>query len=168
MDRSTLVPVSVACPCPGTPHADGDSVFLYPKLGLQGGVMAERKVREMAGTADPDRILAVLTDIFVQFGVADWTFVDDKGKPVEVTPDSLKRLLLDDWQLARLVADKADELYTAAVLDPLTKRRSAASPQSSTGGPTPPSQPSGPKRQKRPKPSSTSTTQTGVTATTSV
>ena len=33
-----LVPVPVGdCRCPGTPHEDGDVVFLYPKLGMEGG-----------------------------------------------------------------------------------------------------------------------------------
>lgn len=168
MDRTTLVPVPVTCPCPGTPHADGDTVYLFPKLGLQGGVLAERQIRDMAGERTPNEILAVLTETFVLHGIADWTLVDADAKPVEVTEQAKRAIVLSDWGFARMIADKADSLYTAAVLDPLLTRSSNGSRQPSTAASTRPPKRSASKRQKPPQSSSTATSQTGATTTTSV
>lgn len=167
MDRSLLVPVRVACPCPGTPHPDGDTVYLYPKLGLAGGIVAGQQVRNYSPALGVERLTAQLTETWVLFGVADWTFIDAEAKPLPVSEAAIRDLLLADYTLATPVADKADELYAGAVLDPLTRRPSPPSAPRSTAGSTSAKARSSTKRRKPPKPSSTSTTQTGVTATTS-
>ena len=166
----SLVPVSVACPCPDTPHADGDTVFLAPHLSLKGGLLAEATMVRSWGKLNvkgklPEvteaslAIEASLREIYVSDGVKDWTFVDEEG-PIEVNEQSIHDLLLSNFTLARPVGDKADELYTASVLDPLLARLSISSPSSrrraSTS--TSPSSPSSGKRPRPLRPSSTSTT----------
>lgn len=167
----SLVPVAVACPCPGTPHADGDTVFLAPHLSLKGGLLAEATMVRVWGKLNTSRkvpeqtqasleIEASLREVYVLDGVKDWTFLDEVGEKVEVNEDSIRSVLLSNFTLARPVGDKADELYTASVLDPLLARLSKSSPSSprraSTS--TSPSSPSSTRRPKLLKPSSTSTT----------
>lgn len=164
MDLSTLHPVSVACPCPGTPHADGDTVYLLPKMGLQGGITAEHQILSFGG--DQSALVGALTETFVRFGVVAWTFVDADGKPVPCTDEKRQELLLTDYALARDIGDKADELYSAAVIDPLALRLSTGSRQPSKGGSTPLKKRSASRRQKPPKHSSTTTSPTAATTTT--
>lgn len=168
MDRTTLVPVPVTCPCSGTPHEDGDTVYLLPKLTLAGGVAAEQMLRgAMSEGADQSILVGALTEIFVRFGVVDWTFVGADGKAVPCTDEERQRLLLTDYSLARDIGDKADELYSAAVIDPLTRRLSNGLAKPSTASSTRQKKPSASKRRKPQSPSSTSTSLTGATSTTS-
>lgn len=163
--ETTLVPVPVTCPCPGTPHADGgDTVYLFPKMGLGGGIVAEKQVRELAG-GDQDLILAQLTETFVLYGVASWTFVDDVGEPIEVSEQTKRAILLSDYTLARDIGEKADELYASAVIDPLVRRLSAGSQPQPTNDSMSRKKRSGSSPRKSPKSSSTSTSQTAATAT---
>ena len=146
-----LVPVEgVACPCPGLPHPDGDTVFLLPKLGLFGGALAQRKIIEAINNkADRDEIMAALTEAYVRYGVAAWSFVDADGKPLELNPENIKSTLLDDFSRGSLVADKADDLYIESLLSPLRPAASKSSPPTPIGDSTPPKRRSSPKRQKR-------------------
>jgi hypothetical protein len=116
-----LVPVSLgACLCPGTPHADGDSVYLRPKLGLHDGVYAQRKIiSAMEGKADSDEVIATLMDVYCRKGVVAWTLVDEAGKSLEVTPEAIEAALLSDFSIGHLVAEMADSLYSPALIDPL-------------------------------------------------
>ena len=170
MSESTPVPVAVACRCPGTPH-DGDTVYLRATLDLRGGMIAQRKVIELATDrgpdADTDEILASLAETYCLNGIVDWTFTNGDTKKVEVTPQAIRKLILDDFSYAITVADAASDLYTSAVLDPLLARVSKSSPPTRTRGST--SRPNGSSatRRKRSKPSSTESIQTDDTATTS-
>jgi hypothetical protein len=134
MVDNSLVPVRVGdCRCPDSPHPDGDFVYLFPKLGLHGGFVAERTILNLAGGDRPKQaeIEAELVDVYVKYGVADWTFVNEKG-PIPVTPETLASELTSDYTLARLVADKADDLYTPVVLNPLVSRLLASLPATPT------------------------------------
>ncbi len=169
MDRSSLIPVSVTCPCFGTPHADGDTVYLFPKLSLSAGIIAEQQISGLAvAPLQQPEIVAMLTETFLLHGVADWTFVDADGLPLAVNEDNKRGVLLADYSLARDLGDRADDLYGAAVIDPLAARLSNGSARPSTAGSTSPKKRSASRRRKPRKPSSTTISpMDGTTTTTS-
>lgn len=159
--------VSVPCPCPNTPHGDGDTVYLRPRLGLHAGIAVQKllvdalKAEERITAADTQGWLA---EGYLLHGVASWTFVDADGKGIEVSPATIRSILLDDFALAAAVADRADDMYVDAVIAPLLKRASTSSPSTGSNGSTSPPRRGGSKRPKRLRQSSTSTSETGVTA----
>jgi hypothetical protein len=122
----STTPVVVACPCPGTPHAE-DTVYLRDKLGLAGGATLQRLVVEVNQSgSDQAETSGRLAEAYLRVGVADWTFTDENGRKVPVNPDNLQRLLLDDFSLAMPVADRADELYLQPVLGFLLAKAASA------------------------------------------
>lgn len=162
----SLIPVAVACPCPGTPHSDGDTVFMGPFLSLEGGMLAEALMvrswarlensgKELRQTEASLAVEAALRRVYVADGVREWTFVDAEGEDIEVTEESVRTILLSNFTLSRPVGDKADELYTTSVLDPLLKqiKKSSRSSPRRESTETSPTQTSGSKRPKPPKPS---------------
>lgn len=140
----------VPCPCPGTPHPDGDTVSLYPKLDLHGGVYAQRKIiAAMEGKADSDEVVATLMDVYCRKGVAAWSFLDEKGKPLAVTPEAIEATLLRDYSVGRPVAEKADAIYSPALIDPLRLEVVKSSRPTPTNGSTSHKTASSPKPRKR-------------------
>ena len=128
------------CECPDKPHnGEGDWVLLAPTLSLEGGLAAERDLREAAAeipVRDGDEAGArerweaiqrrwLVT--FVKYGAKGWNFHDHEG---EMPFD--RQVLLDDYGLAQPVADKAADLYSDAVLRPFVKRLAARSPTGPT------------------------------------
>lgn len=86
--------------------------------------------------------------VYVAYGVADWTFLDDDGQQVPVSHDNAVRAL--PWDRGgREVATKAAELYNGAVLRPLVERASKSSRVTSIGGSTSANPQPGRVRQKR-------------------
>lgn len=160
--------VTIPCPCKGTPHPDGDTVGLLPKLGLRGGVSVQTAIYAalQGGPIAATEMTGILAEAYVLNGVATWSLVDPLGQPLEVNRENIVAYLLSDFNVSAAVADKCDELYMQPVVSPLALVASTSSPNGSTSAPT--SVPNGhtPKRPKRSKRSSTSTTTTGVTATT--
>jgi hypothetical protein len=137
-----LVPV-VDVPCPhGGEHPDGHLVALRPKIGLVGATVATERLRE----AFPDIALikGALVETYVRYGVAE---VD--GEPV--TLDDIEAILADE-AAGRIVAEKADDLYSESVTAPLvnavSKFSEAISTDASTSAPTDSSD-TPPKRSKR-------------------
>lgn len=164
-----LIPVCVgACLCPGAPHADGDFVYLRPKLGLAAGIAVQKLIIE-AKTADTPLSEADLTGALAEgyllYGVAEWTFTN--GSAIPVTHDTIREHLLSDFERAEAAADKADDLYMNPVIAPLLKKARTLSQAMSKNGSTSATRNGSPKRQKPSKRSSTSTTQTDGTAATS-
>lgn len=152
----SFVPVEgVPCPHDGE-HPDGHVVALRPKIGLVGATVAIQRLRD----AFPDLALikAALVETYVRYGVAE---ID--GEPA--TAQDIEALLADEGA-GRIVADKADELYSESVTAPLvtavSKFSEITSTTASTSAPTD-SSPTPPKRSRR---SSTSTSPTDATATT--
>ena len=186
---SELVSVPIACPCPGTPHPDGDTVFLRPKLGLGGGVALQslllgylREVNEGKRILDWEEITGILSEGYLLNGVSSWTLLDEDGKPVPVTRQTIGEQLLDDFTLSSAVGSVADGLYYDPVLAPLLTKLSESSTSSQTskstsatgkskGKTAKPRSRSTPRSSKPPKPlrpSSTFSTQTDSTAVTLV
>jgi hypothetical protein len=160
----TLAVPAGPCPCPGTPHAEGDTVHLRQKLGLAAGIMLQRLIVEAnQNRADSAELTGQLAEAYLRVGVASWTFVGDHERPIPVTPDTIQALLLDDFERGAPVADAADQLYMVPVLGPLVKRVANSSPSTMTNGSTSPMAGGSSKGRKRSKRSSTSTTQTDAT-----
>jgi hypothetical protein len=157
----SLVPVAVACPCPGTPHSDGDTVFLGPKLSFRAGVMADSKIADIVnGSGNVDEVKAVLLETYILDGVKAWTFVDAEGTDIEVTPATIQAWLLSDYSIGVLVSEQADKLYSEAVSDPLARRSFPSLQTGPTNGSTSRKSGSSAKRRKPSKPSSTTTSPT--------
>lgn len=128
----TTHPVSgIPCPCPNTPHPDGDTVELRDRLGLAAGVEIQATVRGLIGKPDAV-IVAALVEAYVRHGIVAWTFVDADGAPVDVTPETIQSMVLDDFTLATPVAEAADTLYEDAVLGPLVRMAATSSPTTPT------------------------------------
>ena len=115
-----------ACTCPGTPHPDGDVVYLRDKMGLAGGSILTGIVSDFLSLPMEERpssttLTADLRVGYVQQGAVGWNLVGEDGD-LPFTPENLREQILDDYARGTLVADKADELYYEPVLAPLLAR----------------------------------------------
>jgi hypothetical protein len=121
------IPVRVRdCACPGDPHPDGDVVYLRPHLNIDGGEAAEADLIE--SMADERELKRRWLRTFVKHGAVSWNLTDAEGEPVPFDVDAI----LDDWTLARPVADKAADLYTQSVIAPFVTKPGARSPTGQT------------------------------------
>lgn len=141
------------CACPDAPHTDGDVVYLRPVLSLAGGLEALTVMRKAVvgpdGTVDADALAPLLSPLYVRHGAVGWNFVGMDGPlPFDVN------VLLADYSLAYPVAERADDLYSAAVLAPLLARLPKSSRNGQTVGSTSASPPSRQPRQRPSAPSS--------------
>jgi len=141
-----------ACRCPGAPHPDGDAVFLHATATISIGAAAHMAVGQWGD--DPMLLQVGLTRAFLLFGIASWTFTDEKGASVPVDPTGA------DWNatIDRLlpfnaggyeVAERCDALYAGDVLRPLMARLPKRSPDGLTAGSTSPIRASGRKPRTR-------------------
>lgn len=122
------VPVRVRdCTCPGQPHGEeGDVVFLAAKPSLECGLAAEG---DMIQAATDGKLLTRLWQItYLRHGTVGWNFLDARGKPVPFDVEAL----LADYEIARPVAEKADDLYGEAVMRPLLTRLQTTLPAGQT------------------------------------
>lgn len=123
------------CACPGTPHEDGDIVYLLPKADLNLGVAAEQDIIASRDSIDgPSELLRRWTVTYVRHGAKGWNLLDDKGKAVPFTVDTI----LDDYTFARPIAEAANDLYAEAVMTPLVKRLNGRSQTGPMDGSTSP------------------------------
>lgn len=107
------------CDCPGSPHPDGDVVYMAPVLSMAGGMAAQGAINE-AGH-DPIALQEHLAKLWIRHAVIDWTFVDEDGDKIPLTPDTIARAL-PYGKGGRLVAERADDLYAEDILAPLADR----------------------------------------------
>lgn len=117
VDRDATVTVRLEeCLCPGTPHADGDSVELRAELDLSSGLRIVAEIAEDREGAAIER----LGRAYLRAGIVAWSFLDENGKPVPVTGENVGRLR---WSAGLYtLADRASDLYGEAVLSPLAAR----------------------------------------------
>lgn len=116
VDSLRPVPVG-ACRCPGTPHADGDVVYLAPKLSLSGGLAASAAISISDG---PTAVYQNIALALIDHGVADWTFQDDKGNKLPISPATIRGSL--PWtEGGSEVANAAIEQYGESVMAPFRK-----------------------------------------------
>ena len=140
-----------------------DTVNLRPRLGLAAGIAIQRLVVEANQSDKPAtaaELTGLLAEAYLLHGVASWSF------PEPVTPDNIRKRLLDDFERGAPVADVADGLYMAAVIAPLLKRALTSSPSTSSNGSTSAHGSGAQSRPKRSKRSSTSTSLMDDTETT--
>jgi len=163
--------VAIRCICPTTGkvrHPGGDTVVLRERLPFR-GAHAIRWAVSMLRHQDPDvsgaDVLAVLSEEYVINGVESWTLHDDKG-PIEVSSTNIRKLLLSEYDVAFVVADAADDLYSEVML-PLLNGAETSSPPSPTDESTSQTTPSSEKPPKPSKRSSITTLPTGGIETTS-
>jgi hypothetical protein len=161
LDRPDLVPVQLDyCPCEGTPHPDGDIVYLLPELPAPAGVRARAFFQQaMTGTIDAATAEESIAALWLSMCVAEWTFLLDDGRPIPVTPENVVRAL-PYGKGGRQVADKADDLYVESVTAPLLEELARLSKRGSTPSSRPATRPNPTSRQKPRKRSSTATTAT--------
>lgn len=128
-----------SCDCPGTPHADGDLIYLRPRADMNMGLAAQVALRQ-SGNYRGDAESALLS-VMVRYGVIAWTCRDAEG-PVRVTTDAVVERL--GWSNdAMAVMAKARELYWDTVLAPLVPAKSDAAPGTPSDDSTSPSPESG-------------------------
>ena len=127
-----LVPVRVRdCAHPDAPP-DGDFVYLYPKLSLEGGIEAAAELRQI-----PAKIKdGMAVDDAGSWLTSRWLvlFVKHGYAGGEVTIEEL----LADYDLGMIVAEAAIDLYSEAVLRPLGVKPPVTSPRGQTDGLTSP------------------------------
>lgn len=115
--QPVVVPVG-SCGCPRAPHTT-DTVTLRGEPSVPMGVAAWAVVRE---GGDAPTLTGRLSEVWLRFGIIDWTFTDEQGNREQITPESIERLL--PFARGLEVADRADGLYSDEVLRPLVERQS--------------------------------------------
>lgn len=169
MGRFDRAPVTVPigpCECPGSPH-DQDEVYLRPRIGYEAGVDAAMAMQTaFAEQMDSNQLARRIVPVYVRGGAIGWNLLDADGSPLPFDPE----IILSDWETALLVGDKADDIYSEAVIRPLVQSTPGSSPSTPTTSSTsaPPSRPASvtpasgrsAKPRKRSRPSSTSTSRT--------
>jgi hypothetical protein len=161
----------IDCICPGTPHAEGDTVTLHQTLDFRRAMTMQKSVVIARTGVDEDmdtaEILAILAESYLRYGVESWTLVDAAGKAIPVSPDNVSAHLMTHIAEAMDLAEEADDLYQEAVLLPLVRRGLRSSQPTSTTDSTSPSTGSDPDPLTPSSPSSTTTTPTDDIETTS-
>lgn len=125
--------INVTCPCPGSPHPDGDTVTLRDKPTFHMGTTAlgwagRQTVSDVPSTGE-------IMEVYLRDGIIDWTFVEEDGTPRALNNEGID-WLLEDYELAFPIAEQAAELYTDRIFDPLVKRISNSSRTGLTGNST--------------------------------
>ena len=167
--------MDIPCICPPKAgevrHPAGDTVTLRDRLDFRAATTARNTVAMMKQEDDEvstAEILAGLTEVYLLLGIASWTVQDARGKPVEPNKATIREYLLSNPDMAMLVGDAADELYSESVIAPLVARASTSSQPTPTPASTSPTNGSGASHPKPSKRSSTTTTPTDDTETTSL
>jgi hypothetical protein len=138
------------CRCIGGPHTSGDEVYLAPEASMTLGLRSNGAIG--AAGNDTSRLETLLGRVFVEEGITGWTFLED-DLPVPVTPATIERLL--PWGRGGSdVSERANDLYSEAVLAPLVRRSQAMSKPGPTGVLTSVTRPSRRERQNSSKSSS--------------
>jgi hypothetical protein len=143
--------MKIRCICPpkanGDPRHESDTIELREKMDFRSSIAIRNALALESGQVGDDGqldmadVLAILTERFVLYGIQSWTIVDAKGKPVDVSHQTIRELILTDIDVATDIGDEADARYREAVMLPLIRRGSTSSPDSpiaeSTSAPKP-------------------------------
>jgi hypothetical protein len=121
------------CRCIGgadTLHPKGDEVYLAPEASMTLGLRSNGAIA--VSEDNPARLEAMLGRVFIEEGITGWTFTEasqivkdgkitESRDPVPVTPATIERWL--PWARGgALVSERANDLYSEAVLSPLRAR----------------------------------------------
>jgi hypothetical protein len=166
--------MDIPCICPplgdDVRHPDGDSITLRERLDFQGAASARNTIvmmRQEDSDYSTAEIMAGLSEVYIVHGITAWTVVDERGKAVEPDRAAIRQYLLGKPDVALLVGEEVDALYSDSVISPLVERASMPSQPTPTPDSTSPTNGSGPKHPKQSRRSSTITTLTDDTETTS-
>lgn len=160
--------VPIACICAG--DHEGDTVTLRDTLDFRTAVTMQEAVtiaRSDNPNASSAAVLGALDEAYLLYGVASWTLIDDKGKPIPVTPANVTRYLLSDIAASMTVFSEAEDIYNPVVLLPLVQRGLRSSPSTPTDDATSARTGSQPKPRKLSRPSSITSSPTDGIETTS-
>lgn len=127
-----MTEVTVPCSCPGKPH-EQDTVSIPDVLDVTLGAGATYAIHNGPTTlADME---GAISGAWLHLAPRAWTFVDDKGEPLDLTVANIDARLT--WAHGGMeVAEKANELYAGDLFAPLVLRRQKASRSGRTGGST--------------------------------
>ena len=129
------------CRCPGTPHPGGDWVDLHSVATIPIGAAMRQALHQFGD--DAQALQVAWSESYLRYGIEAWSFLDDKGEHIEVSPQgkgfvATAERLLPYAQGGETVMDAADKLYAEAVLGPLLQRMSDALQAGRTAGSTSP------------------------------
>ena len=117
-----------ACRCIGGAHTT-DTVTLAPEASMTLGLRGKGAIA--AAGNDAARLESMLARVFIDEGIIGWTFVDAEGQPEPVNHDNVERLL--PWGRGGAeVSERANDLYSEAVLGPLVRRSQSTPPPGQT------------------------------------
>lgn len=120
------------CRCGPDVHPDGDVVYLRPHLSLTGGLAA---VAALSQPGTPMELQERLSKALVVHGIVGWNFVDDDGKPIPVTAETIEAAL--PWKAGGLeIANRAADLYAEDLNSPLAVKNGKSSQRGQTNGST--------------------------------
>lgn len=146
------------CACPRA-HGSDDEVYLAPALSMAGGMAAQAAIEQvMEAGGDPILLQEYLARIWINHGIVGWNLVDEDGDPLPVNPRTIAERM-PYGKGGRLVAERADDLYSEDILAPLKARLKPLSRRGSTASGPQPTSPTGASTRKRPSRSSTATTE---------
>lgn len=129
-----MIEVTVPCSCPGSPH-EQDTVSIPPVLDVTLGAGATYAIHN--GPTSLADMEGAIAGAWLHLAPRAWTFVDDKGQPLEITADNIDARLT--WAHGGMeVAEKANELYAGDLFAPLVLRRQRDSPSTPTADSTSP------------------------------
>lgn len=117
--------VKVACPCPGTPHPDGDTVVLKAEPDVALFTAFNITFGSIEGSAlSIDQFNAdmqgAFSELYLRHGIDHWTFVDGRGDDIPVRPSTVKALL-PFYKGGKEVIDACDALYSKELLAPFVE-----------------------------------------------
>lgn len=108
------------CACPGTPHAEGDTVTFREALPFDANVAALAAI--FSGEGDP--VSSKAWSVYLHSGPLKWNLLDESGEPLPLTREALDALpFADQYE----IADHGDTLYGKVVLAPLVRRMKSSS-----------------------------------------
>ena len=148
-----MIDVTIPCSCPGKPH-EQDTVSMPELTDVRIGTAVMAAMRTSPATvADME---SAISTVLLHVAPRAWTLVDEKGEPLELTPENIDARLT--WNAGGMeVAEKANDLYGAGsptgVFAPLVPRKSKGSSNGRTGGSTSRTRTSGSRTRSSAKPS---------------
>jgi hypothetical protein len=162
--------ITIACPCPGTPH-ESDEVKLRERLDFHSSLSIRQQLGllylEYGGDKPPlGEVLATLSEGYLRYGIESWTLVDEDAKPLPVSSGTVRDFMEQHPQQAIVVSDAADNVYAPIILPLVLKVANSSAPGPTETPTSPPTTPTSSRENLKPSsPSSTTSTPTDATVT---
>lgn len=132
------------CRCPGTPHPDGDVVWMRDRPDTAMALAAESSMHQSSNLmGEPS---AAVFSVYIRHGVVRWNLLTEEGKAIPVTFDTILDRMADWLHGGKIVSEKGVELYHSLIFAPPAPARVASQPPTRKGSSTPPNGASGQSR----------------------